>query len=256
MSRKKAARHKSIIDELTIHPSMRVSELASALNVTTETIRRDLEELAQQKLISRTYGGALLRQAVEPVLNERHKANLAERAAIGKKAAPLLKDAKVLMIGSGVTTVEVAKRIVYEMSNITVITHSFGVARVLSFNPTIKVIMAPGVYHAEESATHGSVTCQFLTNYTADWAILGASGLAPTGPSDALVDAADVYQQMIRQSTHNMIVADHSKFDRMATARYAKWNEIDHLITDQKPSGPLKKALSSEQVQITEAPLQ
>ena len=61
---------------------------------------------------------------------------------------------------------------------------------------------------------------------------------------------------MIRQSSHNMIVADHSKFDRMATARYAKWNEIDHLITDQKPSGPLKKALSSEKVQITEAPLQ
>ena len=56
MSRKKAARHKSIIDELTIHPSMRVSELASALHVTTETIRRDLEELAEQNLISRTYG--------------------------------------------------------------------------------------------------------------------------------------------------------------------------------------------------------
>jgi len=53
-----------------------------------------------------------------------------------------------------------------------------------------------------------------------------------------------------------MVVADHSKFDRMATARYAKWNEIDHLITDQKPSGPLKKALSSEQVKIIEAPLQ
>lgn len=116
--------------------------------------------------------------------------------------------------------------------------------------------MAPGVYHAEEGATHGSVTCQFLANYTADWAILGASGLASTGPSDALVDAADVYKQMIRQSTHNMVVADHSKFDRLATARYAQWNEIDHLITDKKPSGPLKKALSTEQVTIIEAPVQ
>ncbi|ODN65640.1 DeoR/GlpR family DNA-binding transcription regulator [Methylophaga muralis] len=256
MSRKKAARHKSIIDELTIHPSMRVNELASALNVTTETIRRDLEELAEQNLISRTYGGALLRQAVEPVLNERHKTNIAERVAIAKKAAPILKEAKVLMIGSGVTTVEVAKRIAYEMNNITVITHSFGVATVLSLNPTIKVIMAPGLYHAEEGSTHGSVTCQFLTNYTVDWTILGASGLAPTGPSDALVDAADVYKQMIRQSTHNMIVADHSKFDRLATARYAKWDEIDNLITDKKPSGPLKKALSKAEVQIIVATVQ
>ena len=253
MSRKKIARHKEIIDELTINPSMRVSELAKTLKVTTETIRRDLEELAEQNLISRTYGGALLRQAAEPVLNERHKANLAERTAIAKKAAPMLKGAKVLMIGSGVTTVEVAKRIAYEMNNITVITHAFGVATVLSFNPTIKVIMAPGIYHGEEGATHGSQTCQFLSDYTADWAILGASSLAPTGPADALTDAADVYKQMIRQSANNMVVADHSKFDRMATARYARWNEIDHLVTDRQPSGPLKKALSDDKVGLIEA---
>ncbi|MDO6805981.1 DeoR family transcriptional regulator, partial [Wenyingzhuangia sp. 1_MG-2023] len=83
MSRKKTTRHKAIIDQLTINPSMRVSELSGALGVTTETIRRDLEELAAQQLISRTYGGALLRQPAEPALSERHKANVEERAVIG-----------------------------------------------------------------------------------------------------------------------------------------------------------------------------
>ena len=77
--------------------------------------------------------------------------------------------------------------------------------------------------------------------------------MAPTGPADALTDAADVYKQMIRQSANNMVVADHSKFDRMATARYARWNEIDHLVTDRQPSGPLKKALSDDKVGLIEA---
>ncbi|MDO6749946.1 DeoR family transcriptional regulator, partial [Gilvimarinus sp. 1_MG-2023] len=80
--------------------------LSGALGVTTETIRRDLEELAAQQLISRTYGGALLRQPAEPALSERHKANVEERAVIGKAAAPLLKGASVLMMGSGATTVQ------------------------------------------------------------------------------------------------------------------------------------------------------
>ena len=253
MSQKKTTRHKAIIEQLSQAPSMRVSELAQALDVTNETIRRDLEELAEQNIISRTYGGALLRQAVEPVLNERHKKHIAERAAIGKLAAKQLTDAKVLMIGSGATTVEVAKRIAFEMNRITVITHSFGVATALSFNPTIEVIMAPGHYHGEEGATHGSQTLKFLSDYTADWAILGASSLAHTGPADVLIDAADVYRHMVKQSAQSMIVADHSKFDRHATARYAQWDDINYLISDQAPEGLLKKAMAAANVKLIEA---
>lgn len=255
MSRKKVTRQKSIIEQLSHTPSMRVSELAQALDVTNETIRRDLEELAEQNIISRTYGGALLRQAVEPALNERHKAHIAERAAIGKQAVKQLVDAKVLMIGSGATTVEVAKRIAFEMNHVTVITHSFGVATALSFNPTIEVIMTPGHYHGGEGATHGSQTLKFLADYTADWAILGASSLAHTGPADVLIDAADVYRQMLKQSAQNMIVADHSKFDRHATARYAQWHDIHYLVSDQAPAGLLKKAMTAAKVTFVEAAL-
>lgn len=250
MSRKKESRHKAIIDHLSLNPSMRVSELAEALRVTTETIRRDLEELANRKVINRTYGGALLRQPSEPALSERHKENVSERAAIGKTAAPLLKGSKLLMIGSGATTVQVAKRIAFDMNNMTVITHSFGVATALSLNPTIEVIMAPGLYHAAEGAVHGAQTLRFLSNFSADWAILGATGISPAGPSDALMDAAEVYRAMIQQSARNMIVADHSKFDRIATARFGLWPQIDLLVTDQQPQGPLAQALETGEVSI------
>lgn len=255
MSRKKAVRHKAIIDELGINPSMRVGELSEALGVTPETIRRDLEELSEQNIISRTYGGALLRQPTEAVLSERHKENIEERSAIAKAATPLLKDAKVLMIGSGATTVHVAKRIAFEMNNITVITHSFGVATVLSFNPTIKVVMAPGEYCSSEGAVHGTQTVRFLSELTADWVILGASGITASGPSDAMMEAADVYRTMIIRSSYCMITADHTKFDRLAMAQFSHWSEIDYLVTDKTPKNPLNTALVADNVQIKVASL-
>jgi DeoR/GlpR family transcriptional regulator of sugar metabolism len=255
MSRKKTIRHKAIIDELEANPSMRVGELALVLKVTKETIRRDLEELAEQNIIDRTYGGAVLRQPSEAVLSERHKENREERSAIAKVAVPLLKGAKVIMIGSGATTVHVAKRIAFEMNNITVITHSFGVATVLSLNPTIKVIMAPGEYYASEGAVHGAQTVRFLSELTADWVVLGASGITATGPSDALMEAADVYRTMISRSEFCMITADHTKFDRQAVAQFSHWSDIDCLVTNCLPENALKQSLTDESVKIELASL-
>ncbi|APX24158.1 MAG: DeoR/GlpR transcriptional regulator [Rhodobacteraceae bacterium] len=250
MSRKKDRRHKAILDQLSVTPTMRVSRLAEVLEVTTETIRRDLEELAAQDLISRTYGGAMLRQPMEPVLSERHKALVDERAAIGRAAVPLLSDARVLMLGSGATTTQLAKRIAFEMNNITVIAHSFSVATALAFNPTIQIVMAPGVYHSGEGALHGAQTVRFLSDYSADWSVTGASAISPLGPSDALMEAGDVYATMLRQSARHMVLADHSKFDRMATARYSDWTDVDVLVSDARPQGPLARALQVAGVEL------
>lgn len=243
MSQKKSVRQREIITRLTEQPTLRVGELAEQLSVTSETIRRDLDELTEQGLISRTYGGAVLRQGAEPVVSQRHSQLVAERTAIAKRATPHLKKSRVLMIGSGATTVHVARRIAIDMKNVTVITHSFGVATVLSLNPTITVLMVPGLYHSGEGAMHGPQAIRFLEDFNAEWAIVGASGLSPEGPSDALIEAAEVYQTMIARSERRMIVADASKFDRVFTARYARWSQIDLLVTDKAPSGPLSKAM-------------
>ena len=165
MSRKKERRQKAILEQLSITPTMRVGRLAETLEVTTETIRRDLEELAGQGLIARTYGGAMLRQPMEPALSERHKELVEERAAIGRAAAPLLAGARVIMMGSGATTTQIARRIALEMSEVTVIAHSVSVAAALAVNPSIQVVVAPGVYHAGEGALHGAQTVRFLSDY-------------------------------------------------------------------------------------------
>ncbi|MEL6196496.1 MAG: DeoR/GlpR family DNA-binding transcription regulator [Pseudomonadota bacterium] len=250
MSRNKDTRQQKILRELELRPSLRVSELAERLLVSAETIRRDLDDLTGEGLIDRTYGGAVRRLAAEPAVGERHGLLVPEREAIARTACRQLKGARYLMLGSGATTVHVARRIAIELRELTVITHSFGVATVLSLNPTIEVIMTPGRYHAGEGALHGAETLHFLNGLRVDWAILGASGLSEQGPSDALLDAGAVYAAMLRRSTRTMIVADASKFDLVFPSAWAGWDAVDVMVTDKAPQGRLGTALADAAVAV------
>ncbi|WP_343062226.1 DeoR/GlpR family DNA-binding transcription regulator [Hyphomicrobium methylovorum] len=247
---KKTVRQKEIVSLLADHPALRVSELAEMLRVTTETIRRDLDELTERGLISRTYGGAILRLVAEPAAAQRHNLLIEERTRIANTAFFECRDARVFMLGSGATTLHVARRMASGMQNITVITHAHAIASALATNSTIKVLMTPGFYHSGEGAVYGTQTLRFLEMYSAEWAILGASGIAPDGPSDAMIEMADVYSGMIGRANRSMVVADASKFNQMFTARYAAWSQIDQLVTDQSPKSALRKAMQTADVEI------
>lgn len=246
----KTERRRRILAELEQAPSLRVGDLAGRLGVSTETIRRDLETLRAEGVLSRTYGGAVRSGPDEPGLRVRHGLMVPERQRIARHAAPMLAGARLILIGSGATTTHVARRIAVEMTRVTVVTHAFGVATVLSLNPTIEVILAPGQYHPGEGALHGAQTLRFLEDLHADWAILGASGLTAEGPTDALLEMAEVYAAMTRRAQRRMVVADHSKHDALFPARYAAWPDIDALVTDRPPSGGLARALGAAGVQV------
>lgn len=250
MKRTKPSRQAQILAELDSSPSLRVAELARRLSVSTETIRRDLDELTDQGLLNRTYGGAVRPLSDEPSVTERHRLCVDERQRIARAALKVIGDGRVLMIGSGATTVHVARRIAVEMKNITVITHSFGVATVLAYNPTIKVLMLPGDYHANEGATVGAHAVSFLNNFYADYTITGASGLAPDGPSEALLECGAVYTAMVSRAAKCIVVADHTKFDALFPSRYAPWRQIAAVITDAAPPEALARTLESAKVEV------
>lgn len=250
MKLSKTDRQNRILNELSGTASLRVAELARLMSVSTETIRRDLDELTDKGLLNRTYGGATRSLSTEPSISERHALFVAEREKIAKATMPLIKDARILMIGSGSTTVHIARRIASDMRDITVLTHAFGVATVLSMNPTIKVLMLPGDYHAEEGATVGVHTVSFLNDYFADAAILGASGLTEDGPSDALIEAAAIYSAMTLRAARTIVAADHSKHNRIFPARYARWKQLSNLVTDRQPEGALAKAVEKHNVEV------
>lgn len=249
----KKERHERIISELMASATLRVSELAAELGVSTETIRRDLFELSEKGLINRTYGGAVRPLGTEPSVSERHRMMVAEREAIAAATVKFIKPNEVVAVGAGATTTHVARRMAAECRDLTVITHSFSVATVLAANPTIAVLMCPGRYHGREGMMVGSETIEFLQSYNANWAILGATGVTAEGLSDAEAAAASVYKAMMLRAAETICVADRSKFSQQALAIWARWHDIGRLVTDTPPTGAVARAMERARVDLTVA---
>lgn len=249
----KPARQERILAGMRGSATLRVGDLAADLDVSTETIRRDLHELQERGLLSRTYGGAVPPFAGEPAVSERHGLLVPEREAIAAAAAGFLRPREVVAIGAGATTTHVARRVAATCRDLTVITHSFSVAAALGANPTIEVIMCPGRYNAREGMMVGAETLDFLQSYHVNRAILGVSGLTPEGLADAEAPAAWVYKAMMNRAAETLIVADHAKFDVPALAIWARIPDIRRLVTDRAPDGALGRALERGQVEVTVA---
>lgn len=250
MRQSKAERQAQILAELDRAPSLRVADLAAKLVVSTETIRRDLDELTALGRLNRTYGGAVRPVTSEPPVQERHTLFVAERERIARATLGLIADAKILLIGSGSTTVHVAHHVAARMKDITVIAHSFGVVSALAVNPSIRVLMCPGFYEAGEGAMLGAHTVGFLNQFQADAVVLGASGIGGGGPSDALLDTGAVYSAMMSRAAKTVLVADHSKFDLVFPARYAVWPQITQMVADEAPAAPLSLQLAQAGVEL------
>lgn len=246
----KSSRQERIVTALQAGPTLRVSELAAQLGVSTETIRRDLDELDSRGLINRTYGGAVRPFGPEPTIRERHQMLVSERESIASAASRFISHGQVVILGGGATTTHVARRLAAEKRELRVFTDSFAVATVLAPNPTIQIMMCPGRYNGQEGCVFGSETIDYIGRIYANHAILGATGLTEDGPSDADMDAAATYRAMAMRATEVTIVADHTKFDRAAISVYSRWPGIARLVCDMAPQGLLRHALERAAVSI------
>lgn len=241
----KADRQARIVAELRAAPALRVSELATLLDVSTETVRRDFAELDERGLISRTYGGAMRPLSFEPALAEREMLMVAEREAIATAAVKLIEPDDILMIGGGATTLHFARRVAAECNHLTIITHALSIAAALASNPLHRVLMLPGQYDGREGLIHGPDTIDALQRFRATKAVLGASGLTAEGMSDAGMGPGLVYGAMMRRASQTVILADHSKFERASLAVYGGWSPAITLVSDRAPDGSLAAALAA-----------
>ncbi|HXQ42628.1 MAG TPA: DeoR/GlpR family DNA-binding transcription regulator [Candidatus Udaeobacter sp.] len=241
---KKTERQARILGELRAQPAIRISDLAGDFGVSTETIRRDLDELGQQGMLSRTYGGATARPfGAEPTLSERYKEHVEERERVGSLAARIIKPGQVLMVDAGSTTLHFARRLSAELRNLTVITNSFGVASALSTNPTISVVVCPGRYDAREGSVFGPDSESFLRRFNANVAVCSCSGLTPEGPNDVNPSAAVVKRAMMARAETNMLLVDHSKFGVLTLENVCPLHDIRLIVADRLPAGDLARAI-------------
>ena len=243
---KKERRQTRILDALKHNPAMRVNELAEELDVSSETIRRDLAELDAEGSIRRTYGGAVRASQLEPALAERMKLHVEAREQIAARAVDALREVESLYIGGGATTLHFARALRHVERALTILTASFEIAIELSANPLFTVISVPGRVELQEGLVHGPETLRFITDYHVQATVIGASAIDEIGVSEALPSAADVYSAMIAQAEQTIVVADHSKFGKTSLKRILRWSPETKLVTDHAPPETIDLSLSAQ----------
>lgn len=247
----KDRRHEAILAELRASPAIRIVELATAFRVSTETIRRDLDELSSAGLVSRTYGGAtgaLL--SSEPPLDDRYGMNELQRLAMAKSVVKLVREGDSLMIDAGATTIYVARRLAAEFNDLTIVTTSFGVASAFAANPQIRVRMCPGDYDRRDGGVSGSDTVEYLKQFHASRTIISASRLDQDGPSDFNPNSVWIKRAMIQSSDEAILVLDHDKLEKIAFERICPLPDIRWLVTDRQPPAKLGEALHDAKVNV------
>lgn len=211
-----------------------VEDLAARFDVTLQTIRRDLSDLADAGHLDRVHGGAVLRTGVANIGYEaRRKMNESAKAAIARACAAAIPDNCSLILNLGTTTEAVAQALIHH-SNITVVTNNMNVANIMLANPGCEIMVAGGALRRSDGGLVGELTTQFFEQFKVDYAVIGTSALDHDG--DLLdFDLAEVRvsRAILRQSRHAFLVTDHSKLNRPAPARIASLSEIDTIFTDQ-----------------------
>lgn len=242
--RNKTTRQQKILAELTLHPATRLTELAKRVDVSRETIRRDLDELSDNGIISRTYGGAIVHpRGGEEGLRARDLTFVEQRKAIAATAAKMVQNHGVIMLGTGSTTLHFARHLATTDSYLTVITGGVDAAMVLAVNPNIRIILAPGDFDARESRVWGAETTNFLQKFQADTAVIGASGLFSGGACEADSPTAWVDRVMLERANQKILLILHTKFDQPKLELICPLEMLDVIVSDQKPQGELLEAI-------------
>lgn len=229
-----------------------VNELAEALNISRETIRRDLTALARAGQVQKFHGGAFLPSAVgEGPFRERMGENVIAKVLLAAKAVKLVSPGETILIDTGSTSLYFAEKLA-DVSNLTVITNSAEIARIISQSPeSSQVFLVGGKFNGANRQTVGNLAISQIKFFRAHHAVLTIGALDElTGVMDFSIEEAQIAQAMIEQAESVTIIADSSKFGRIASFKVCALDRITNLVCDQSPSGKIRSALMEANVNI------
>jgi DeoR/GlpR family transcriptional regulator of sugar metabolism len=243
---RKQSRHQRIIAELAASPTVRISHLAEAFGVSSETVRRDIDELTRRGLVDRTYGGAATRHiGLQAAVTERGRMAVEERRRIAVAAAALISPGDVVMIDSGSTTTHFALALAARLRDVTVITNSYGAASALADLPGSRVVLCPGDFSGRERGVYGPETIAFLGRFHADLTVIGASGVTAEGPTEVVSKACWIKRAMLERCRRSVLLVDSSKFDGAHLEVVCPMSRVADLVTDRRPAGGLARAIDA-----------
>lgn len=216
---------------------MSIEALAEHYDVSTQTIRKDINSLCEMNLLRRVHGGVKLPSASQNVsFTDRQVINAPAKQATAAAFAATVPEGASLMLGIGTTIEYVAKALV-ERDDIRVMTNNLNVAGILCGNRNIEVRVSGGAMRHNDRDLVGLETVEFFAAFQADFGVVGTGGLdVELGLMDFQTEEAAVTRAILANSRRRVLVADSSKWGRRALVKVAPLAEIDILCTDELPA--------------------
>jgi len=235
-----------LLEMVRTQGSVSVEQLADKLGVTLQTVRRDVQRLAENGLLARFHGGvrapgSSLENMAYP---QRETLHAEGKARIARAVASQVPHGCSLILNIGTTTEAVAKALMHH-KRLRVITNNLNVAAILCGNPDCEVIVAGGVVRLRDRGIVGEAAVDFIRQFRVDIAVIGISGIEADGSlRDFDYREVKVAQTIIGQAREVWLTADISKFNRPAMVEMASLSQIDRLFTDGAPPEPFPALLA------------
>ncbi len=209
-----------------------LDELVKTLRVSESTVRRDLEALDVAGSVKRTHGGAVYSGEVRsmPAFEDRTETAAAEKRAIGRATAALIEDGDTVLLDGGTTTLEVARSLLGR--RLQVVTNSLPIAQLLAASQQTDLILIGGYVYPRTGVAMGPLAVATMSGIRVRKAILGAGGIVADGVYNSNLLLVETERQMMSCGQEVMIVADHTKFGRLALARLCGLEEVDSIVVD------------------------
>jgi DeoR/GlpR family transcriptional regulator of sugar metabolism len=245
-------RRKEIFTQLEQNQTVYISEISQILNVSAMTIRRDLNRLADQGLVTLIRGGAALNRGAALEYSSRFRKSQypEEKYRIAKYCANLVTEGSSVFIDCGTTAEKIAEMLVMK-KNIMAMTMSLPAANILSTAKDLRFIMAPGLFHEKPLGFMGQLTSDFISRFKIDILFLGANGLdlvhGATTPD--LIDA-ETKQSLVQQAEKVVLATSHTKFGLSYFMRIAALKDIDLIVTDKAADPKLVQEMRDAGVDI------
>lgn len=248
-------RQLALLEVMQSQGSVTVEYLAEKLGVTLQTVRRDVQRLADSGLLTRFHGGVRVpRSTIENIAHQqREHLNTAGKTRIAQAVAAEVPNDCSLILNIGTTT-ECIARALLRHSGLRVITNNLNVASILSANLNCEVIVVGGVVRGRDQGIIGEAAVDFIRQFKVDIAIIGISAIEADGSlRDFDYREVKVSQTIICHAREVWLAADSSKFNRPAMVEVGNLTQIDRLFTDASPPEPFPTLLNEAQVRYSVA---
>lgn len=224
-----------ILAMLEKHKVVMVADLSREMNVTEETVRKDLEKLDQQERLCRVHGGAYLKEGYgnETPVTVRSKIMQEEKALIGRRCMELIREKESIFLDCSTTALYLSKELAASGKKLTVITNSLGASMELSASPSIRLIVLGGEFNRDQAALEGQNVLDELKQCFIHTAFISSVGISPeAGITDSTRAEAEIRRAVIKQAKTCILMMDNTKIGRSGIYVVGGIEDIGCLVVD------------------------